>query len=131
MFLKSVFSILTLLLLGSNILNGQDTLTRNAISDAISTGNATQLSNYFDASVDLTVPGNEGNFSKKQATQIIKFFFQHNPPAEFVLEHEALTNDGATYFIGYYKTIGGKTLRAYILMKQLNNSHLIRQLKLE
>ncbi len=79
MFLKSVFSILTLLLLGSNILNGQDTLTRNAISDAISTGNATQLSNYFDASVDLTVPGNEGNFSKKQATQIIKFFFSTIP----------------------------------------------------
>jgi len=131
MFLKSVFPILALLFFGSNLLNAQDTITRNAIVDAIAAGNAAQLSNYFDASVDLTVPGNEGNFSKKQATQIIKFFFQHNPPAEFVIEHEALTNDGATYFIGYYKTTGEKTLRAYILMKQLDDSQLIRQLQLE
>jgi hypothetical protein len=131
MFIRSVFTILALFFFGSNLLNAQDTLTRNAISDAISAGNATKLSNYFDASVDLTVPGNEGNFSKKQATQILKFFFQHNPPAEFALEHEALTNDGATYFIGYYKSSGEKTLRAYILMKQLNGGQLIRQLKLE
>lgn len=119
-----------LLLFCANSLLAQDTTVRAGIVNALATGNATQLSAYFDAAVDLIVPQNEGNFSKKQATQIMKFFFDRNPPEEFLLEHEDMTNDGSTYFIGYYKTTAGKTLRTYILMKKLEENEFIRQLQM-
>lgn len=131
MFLKQFLVIFTISLIGSNTLTAQDTLVRNAIVNAISTGNATQLSNYFDSTIDLKIPENEGNFSKKQATQIMKFFFQHNAPQEFVLEHQDVSNEGSTIFIGYYKTNEGKNFRTYILLKKITETELIRQIQFE
>ena len=41
------------------------------VSEAIRKGSATELSSYFNASIDLSVQGKEGTFSKAQAEQIL------------------------------------------------------------
>lgn len=128
---KFVLFVQILLFFCANALMAQDTTVRTGIVNAMANGNATQLSSYFDAAVDLVVPQNEGNFSKKQATQIMKFFFDHNPPVEFTVDHEDVSNDGSTFLIGYYKTTAGKSMRTYILLKKLGNSEFIRQLQME
>ncbi len=130
-FLRSILVCLFLLANWIGSVSAQDTLVRSAVINAIATGNASQLAEYFDAAIDLVVPQSEGNFSKKQATQIIKFFFERNPIHEFVLEHEGRSADGGSHFIGYYHTKAGKHFRTYILMKKLSKNELIRQLKFE
>jgi hypothetical protein len=45
------------------------------IGNAIKTGNATTVSKYFNSTIDLIVPCNDGTYSKSQAEQILKDFF--------------------------------------------------------
>ena len=52
----------------------------NDIAAAIRAGNARQLSGFFNNNVDLTVLGKEEMYSKAQAEQILRDFFQKNAP---------------------------------------------------
>lgn len=100
------------------------------IAAAIKTGNAKELSNYFNNTIDLTIPGNEGTYSKGQAEMIVKSFFVKNPPSSFTLSHQGKSNDGSHYAIGIYKS-GGTEFRTYFLLKVLSGQPLIHQLKFE
>ena len=44
----------------------------------LKTGNATEISKYFDDYVQLTLPGESDSYSKAQAVQIVKDFFANN-----------------------------------------------------
>lgn len=128
---RPVLILFTLFLLGSLPLNAQVDVPHKGVADAIAAGDFNKLATYFDAAVDLTLPQNSGNFSKKQATVILKRFFENNPPAEFIIQHEGLTNNDAVHLIGSYKSTNEKTFRTLILIKKLNDKHLIRQLQFE
>ena len=45
------------------------------LATALKKGNSTEISSYFGLSVDLSIPDNEGVFSKTQARLILKTFF--------------------------------------------------------
>lgn len=100
------------------------------IAASIKTANARELSNYFNNTIDLTIPGNEGTYSKGQAEMIVKSFFVKYPPASFTLNHQGKSNDGSHYAIGTYKS-GSLEFRAYFLVKVLSGQPLIHQLKFE
>jgi hypothetical protein len=131
MITRPTIILIALFLLGSLSLNAQNDDPHKGIVDAIAAGDFSKLATYFDAAIDLTLPQNSGNFSKKQAAVILKQFFEHNPPAEFIIQHEGLTNDNAVHLIGNYKSTNEKTFRTLILLKKLNGKHLIRQLQFE
>ena len=101
------------------------------IPSAFQSGDASKLANYFNASIDLALMNYEGTYSKKQAEQILKTFFENYPVKSFTLEHTGNSNDGSSYLIGLHKTTNNKSFRVYILFKKENNVELIQQLQFE
>ena len=57
------------------------------VINAIKTGNAAQLSSYFDDNVELTLPDKSDSYSKAQAQLIVKDFFGNNGVKGFELKH--------------------------------------------
>jgi len=109
----------------------QESGTAKEISQCFKNANASKLATYFNNSLDLTLPGNEGAYSKKQAEQILKTFFSNNPVNAFTLDHTGNSNNGSTYLIGSYKSTSQKKFRVYLLIKNSNNVDLIQQLQIE
>lgn len=101
------------------------------IKKALQDGNAPGLALYFNATIDLTLLSYEGSYSKKQAEQILKKFFENHPVKNFAIEHSGTSNDGSRYLIGSHQTTTQKTFRVYILIKNRNDSDLIQQLQFE
>lgn len=108
--------------------NAQD--VGNKITQAIQSSNATELAKYFNSTIDLTIPGSEGTYSKVQAEQILKSFFSKYPPVSFTINHKGNSNDGSMYAIGTYKS-KTQSFRTYYLTKPINGQLLIHQLKFE
>ena len=104
-------------------------ITKN-VADAIRKGNASELAVYFNSSIDLTVPGKEGSFSKAQAEQIIKDFFAKNTPKSFEIKHQGTSSDGSNYAIGTMVTNKGN-FRTYFLIKSISGKNYIQQLQFD
>ena len=66
---------------------------------ALRSGNAAELSKYFDDNVELTLPVKSDNYSKAQAQVIIKDFFTNNDVKGFELKHKG-DSPGGHYCIG-------------------------------
>lgn len=120
--------IIFLLLIVTMSVSAQD--INGKISQAIKSSNSTELSKYFNNSIDLTIPGSEGTYSKVQAEQILKSFFTKYPPVSFTINHKGSSNDGSVYAIGTYKS-SSITFRTYYLTKSIGGQLLIHQLKFE
>jgi hypothetical protein len=104
-------------------------ITKN-VADAIRKGNASELAVYFNSSIDLTVPGKEGSFSKAQAEQIVKEFFAKNSPISFEIKHKGTSSDGSNYAIGTLHTLKAN-FRCYFLIKTIANKSFIQQLQFD
>jgi len=107
---------------------------QNDVADRIAmllkSGNTTELSVYLMPNVDLTVLNTDDLYSKAQATQIIKKFFDENPPRNFVIKHQGKSKLDDHYRIGTLTTSKGEYRVTYFL-KNTNNSFLIKQLRIE
>ena len=104
---------------------------RSEIATHIRTGNAKELANYFSSSVDLTMLGKEEIYSKVQAEQVMRDFFQKNPPKSFVLLNASSNPASAQHGIGTYVSTQEKTFRIYFLLKRIGNQSFLNQLSIE
>ncbi len=109
----------------------QETGLMGKISEALNVGDASKLATHFNTAVDLTIPGNDGLYSKKQAEQIVKAFWVEQPVQSFKMDHKGTSNDGSQYMIGTLKISTGKVFRVYILIKNGSSEGLIQQLQFE
>ena len=100
------------------------------ISTAIKSGVASNVSVYFNSTLDLTTPDSEGTYSKTQAEMILKDFFTKNPPASFTINHQGSSVDGSQYGIGTYVS-GKDSYRTYFLLKKAAAGYLIQKLEFE
>src|ERR1051326_1612265 len=55
---------------------------------ALRSGNAVELSKYFDDNVEVTLPVKSDSYSKAQAQVILKDFFSNNDVKGFELKHK-------------------------------------------
>jgi hypothetical protein len=124
------FTMLIMLASGIPPAHSQDQEVGNSIVNHISNGNSQELSKFFNASVQLTLPDNDGRFSKSQAELIMRNFFLKYPPKSFTISHKGSSSDGSRYFIGVYKS-SNNTFRSYYLLKLVTDAELIHQLRLE
>jgi hypothetical protein len=100
------------------------------IVNAVKIGNSKALAQYFSNTVEISLPGKEGAFSKMQAEMIIKDFFQKNAPTGFIVEQKGNSSGGAQFIIGTYKS-NNKVFKTYILLKPFDGQLLIQQLQFE
>ena len=54
---------------------------------AMRSGDANQLSRYFDNRIDISLPGKSDNYSKSQGEMILKDFFTSNKVKSFQIKH--------------------------------------------
>jgi hypothetical protein len=100
------------------------------IVSAVKSGNSKALAQYFNNTVEISLPGKDGAFSKVQAEMIIKDFFQKNPPSGYIVEQKGNSSGGAQFIIGTYKS-NNKVFKTYILLKPFDGQLLIQQLQFE
>lgn len=117
-----IFLTLTLMLSAAPI---SDNLVR-----ALKTGDSEEISRHFGSSVDLSIPNNEGVYSKIQAKLILKTFFLKNKPSAFSVVHNGDSKNNSFYSIGNLTTAKGN-FRTYILYKEVDKKITILELKIE
>lgn len=100
------------------------------IFDAMKVGNSTELTKYFNTTVELVILDKEDVYSKQQAEQILKNFFDKNRVKNFTLLHQG-GKSGAQYAIGNLETEDGKTYRVYFLVKESGGKPLVHQMRIE
>ncbi len=129
---KIKFLVIAIVLLaGSNIVSAFPIFDiPPKIFDAMKVGNATELSKHFNSSVELVILDKDDVYSKQQAEQILKSFFEKNKVKSFTLLHQG-GKEGAQYAIGNLETVSGKIYRVYFLVKESAGQPLIHQMRIE
>ncbi|MCF8246095.1 MAG: DUF4783 domain-containing protein [Saprospiraceae bacterium] len=106
-------------------------LNLDAITKAISSGNADALGQYFDSSVEIAVLDKEETYTKAQAIQVMKDFFTKNKPSSFKQVHQgASKGQDSQYCIGNMTATSG-TYRVYIYMKVSGTKQVIQELRFD
>ncbi len=101
----------------------------NEIILCLKTGNAKDLSAYFNQNVELVVQENDNVYSKAQAQLIVNDFFSSHNPQNFSVIHQS-GKEGAQYVIGNLETKKG-SFRVYFLLKKNDGKDYIHQLRIE
>lgn len=97
---------------------------------AMKTGNSKDLAAHFIANIDLTVKETADVYSKAQAEQILRKFFNDNPPVDLVIEHSGVSKFGDKYFIGILRTRTGY-FRVTFFLKKTDADFQVKQLRIE
>lgn len=100
------------------------------VNDAISKGDAKELSKYFNSTIELVLPTDEGNYSQKQAAILLTKFFKENPPKKFTVKHKGVASDNSLYYICEYETQKAN-FRTYYLCNSQNGKIKLFQLKFD
>lgn len=125
--------IFTPLLLGTALLLSSFTLQGGSIDEvigALRSGNASQLSNYFDENVGLTLPDKSDSYSKAQAQLIVKDFFNNNGVKGFELKHKGDGTGGSQYCVGTLQTSAGN-YRTNVFMKMKNGKEVVKEIRFQ
>ncbi len=121
-------TVLALLLTGAGAL-AQDAV-KDKVAEALRTGNSSELAARFIADVDLTLPGSSDVYSKAQAEQILRKFFNDHPPVGLAIEHSGVNKFGDQYFIGILRTRTGY-FRTTFFLKKGEGDYQVKQLRIE
>lgn len=121
--------LLALLLLPIAPALAQDT-EKDRVVEAMKSGDAKELAALFIANIDLTVKESSDVYSKAQAEQILRKFFNENPPVDLVIEHSGVSKSGDKYFIGILRTRSGY-FRTTFFLKKGETGFLVKQLRIE
>lgn len=99
------------------------------VESAIKNGNASQLSKYFDNTIEITLTDKSNTYSKSQAELVLKDFFNNNVVRGFEIVHKG-NNAGTQFIIGTLETKNGE-YRTTIYMKQKGDKQLLQELRFE
>ena len=105
------------------------TFSFDEVVKAIKAGDASEVSKYFDNTVEITLPEKSSSYSKTQGRLVLRDFFASNTVKDFEILHKS-DNSGSQYCIGNLKTVNG-TFRTTIFMKQKGSAEVIQSLSFE
>ena len=125
--MKTLLTSLALILISIVTVTASDIF--EDVANALRSGDAKSISRYFGNTVDLTIGNQEEVYSKIQAEQILKDFFNKNTPRSFTVMHKGESKEGAYYAIGTYVTSQGITYRTYFYLKQQGGTTVIQELR--
>jgi hypothetical protein len=120
---------LALLLLPFGAALAQDA-EKDRVVDAMKAGDAKELAALFIANIDLTVKETSDVYTKAQAEQILRKFFNENPPVDLVIEHSGVSKSGDKYFIGILRARSGY-FRTTFFLKKGEAGFQVKQLRIE
>ena len=91
------------------------------VNKCILAGDAQQLSKYFHSTVEMSVLGKEGYFSKVQAVSILSEFFKNNPPKSFSVKQGGSNSETTKFSIGTYESASASFKIYYVVKKEQDN----------
>lgn len=106
-----------------------DSLFFQKIVIALQKADASEISEYVYNKVDITLPNQNGIFSKYQVKLLLEDFFQKNKPDTFIFSNQYKKTD-EMFIIGNYKTQEGQ-YRVCFLTKIIGNKNYIYQIRIE
>jgi uncharacterized protein YycO len=121
--------LLLVFLLSAPGLFAQDPV-KDQVVQAMKTGNSKELVANFIPNIDLTVKGSADVYSKAQAEQILRKFFNDHQPVDMVIEHSGVSKFGDKYFIGILRTRNGY-FRVTFFLKRSEDEYQVKQLRIE
>lgn len=101
----------------------------DGVIGALRSGNADELSKYFDDNVELTLPDKSDSYSKAQAVLILKDFFNNNGVKNFDVKHKG-DNGTGQFCIGTLQTKSGN-FRTTVFMKMKGDKELVKQIRFQ
>ena len=124
--MKQIFTILTLGIL----LNSFTFFSSiDEVISAMRVGNAANIANFFDNTVEINLPDKSNAYSKSQAELVLKDFFNANQVKNFEVIHKG-ENAGSQFCIGTLVTKTG-TYRTTIFMKQRGDKQVLQEITFE
>ncbi|MDE3213671.1 MAG: DUF4783 domain-containing protein [Bacteroidota bacterium] len=99
------------------------------IIKALKSGEAAGVAQYFDNTVQISLPDKSGSYSKKQATLVLRDFFSATQIKDFQVLHQS-ENTESEYLIGNLVTQGGP-YRTTIFIRKIAGKELIQELRFE
>jgi hypothetical protein len=99
------------------------------VINGIKSGNSTTVSKYFDNTVEISLAGKSGNYSKSQGEVVLRDFFANNAVKSFTVIHQG-DSGGSEYCIGTLVTNKG-TFRTTVNLKQKGDKKMLQELKFE
>jgi len=113
------------------VLADQGNPTLDAISRALSSGDADALSQYLADNVEVSILDKEQSCSKAKATGLIRAFFDANKPKGFSQVHQGTSRENSDqYCIGNLSSTTG-TYRVYIYLKVGGGSTTIQEIRFD
>ncbi|MET0637288.1 MAG: DUF4783 domain-containing protein [Chitinophagaceae bacterium] len=113
------------------ILSGYtQTSTIDGAISALQAGNAAELSKYFDANVELTLPEKNDSYSKAQAQVILRDFFANNGVRGFEVKHKSENDQRGAYFIGNLISKSGK-YRTTVYLRAKADKQLVKEIRFQ
>ncbi len=103
--------------------------TVDDVVSALKNGSATQLSKFFDNTVDIALPDKANVYSRQQAELVIRDFFINNTVRSFEVIHKG-DNSGSQFCIGSLETKNG-TYRTTIYLKLKGDKEVLQELRFE
>ena len=124
--MKQIFTILTL----GVLLNSFTFFSSiDEVISAMRIGNAANIANFFDNTVEINLPDKSNAYSKSQAELVLKDFFNANQVKKFEVIHKG-ENAGSQFCIGTLVTKTG-TYRTTIFMKQRGDKQVLQEITFE
>ncbi len=127
---KKILSFLCVFFIYTGIAHAQDKRTLEII-ETIQRGSAEGLAVYFNANIDLTLVDDNNEYSKVQATMVMKDFFTRYPPLKVSLRHSGNQQDGSCYAILDYRSMNRENFRLVFYLKPYQNISLINELRFD
>jgi hypothetical protein len=121
--------IFTFLFLSATMLSFAVFVGIDDVIAALKSANATQVSKYFDNTVDITLSEKSNTYSKSQAEVILRNFFNNNTVKGFQILHKG-NNGGSEYCIGNLTT-SNASFRTTIFMKQKGEKQFLQEIRFE
>ena len=100
------------------------------VNKCILAGDAQQLSKYFSSTVEMSVLGKEGYFSKIQAVSILTEFFKNNPPKDFIVKQGGSNSENTKFSIGTYES-AANSFKIYYVVKKEQDTEFLNKLTIE
>lgn len=99
------------------------------VVSAIKAGSASQISKFFDNTIEITLADKSNTYSKSQGELVLKDFFNNNAVNGFEIVQKG-ENAGTQFIIGNLATKNG-SYRTTIFMKQKGDKQLLQELRFE
>lgn len=104
--------------------------TIDNIVTTLKSGNAAELSKYFQPNIDISLQNGSSSYNKSQAQQVLTNFFNKHPLKSFTVVHQGTSPEGAKYVVGTLVT-ADQTFRVYLYAVNGSGGLNVRELRFE